>query len=427
MKVLWVCNIPIPRIAVDMGIKVPNICGWLTGYANSIDKMDDIELSICFPLMSIKEVIRGKIGRIKYYAFAQPKLLGMLPVEDQLHTSKQMVKHLDEIIKTVSPDILHVFGTEYPHSLLAIKLFNKPNRSVIHIQGLTSFYYMHFNLGIPNKELKKFTFSNLVRGNFIQQAQKLKKRGEFEIKSIESVEHVMGRTDWDKACALQINNSLRYHFCNESLRDVFYEGDWDYNNCEKYSIFMSQSSTPIKGLHFMIIALPEILKIYPNTHLYIAGNNILEANTFYKKLKFSNYAKYIKKLIDKYHIKNNITFLGKLDEWHMKERLLMSHVFVSASTIENSPNSLGEAMLLGVPCVSSDVGGVKNMLIHEKEGYIYQADAPYMLAYYVKKIFSDSSLAYRLGRQAKSHAQRTHNREHNLMNLIAIYKEMSNE
>ena len=69
----------------------------------------------------------------------------------------------------------------------------------------------------------------------------------------------------------------------------------------------------------------------------------------------------------------------------MKERFLKSNVFVSPSTIENSPNSLGEAMLLGIPCISSDVGGVKNLLKHEEEGYVYQTDAPYMLAYYVKK------------------------------------------
>ena len=39
MKILWVCNVPIPRIAADMNVNAPNICGWLTGFANSIEKI----------------------------------------------------------------------------------------------------------------------------------------------------------------------------------------------------------------------------------------------------------------------------------------------------------------------------------------------------------------------------------------------------
>ena len=117
-------------------------------------------------------------------------------------------------------------------------------------------------------------------------------------------------------------------------------------------------------------------------------------------------------------------FTGSLNEAQMKERFINSNVFVSPSTIENSPNSLGEAMLLGVPAISSDVGGVKNMLQHEKEGYVYQPDAPYMLAYYVKKIFADPEKAKMLGDAAKKHAQHTHSREINLETLLTIYTEI---
>ena len=66
---------------------------------------------------------------------------------------------------------------------------------------------------------------------------------------------------------------------------------------------------------------------------------------------------------------------------------------MSASTIENSPNSVGEAMLLGCPVVSSCVGGVPDMLEHGREGFLYQASVPYMLAWYVKRVFGDDELA----------------------------------
>ena len=78
--------------------------------------------------------------------------------------------------------------------------------------------------------------------------------------------------------------------------------------------------------------------------------------------------------------KVNVRFLGPFDAPAMRDRYLRTHVYVSPSTIENSPNSVGEAMLLGCPVVSSNVGGVSDLLYHGKEGFLYQTSAPYMLA-----------------------------------------------
>ncbi|MFL0493510.1 glycosyltransferase family 4 protein [Priestia megaterium] len=424
-RILWVCNVPIPRIADDMQVNVPNICGWLIGFANSLETNKDIELHICFPILGLKEMKKGKVGNINYYAFSQPKVFGILPVEDQLNTSPLMEKHIREILNLVKPDILHIFGTEYPHSLVAAEAFDKPDKTVVNIQGLTSFYWMHYNSGIPYKTLKKFSISNLARGNLLRQAKRLKQRGIFETETLKKVGHVIGRTDWDEACTTQVNSNIKYHFCNESLRDSFYEGTWRKSSCEQYSIFMSQAATPIKGLQFMLRALPDIIKEFPQTHLYVAGNDLTKTDSLYEKLKISSFALYIKSMIKNSGLENKVTFTGSLTEKQMKERFLKSNVFVSPSTIENSPNSLGEAMLLGVPTISSDVGGVKNMLEHGKEGFIYQGDAPYMLAFYIKKYFRDTKMAENFGFQAQKHAQLTHNRDINLQTLLRIYEEIT--
>lgn len=422
IKVLWICNVPIPKIASLIGVKTPNICGWLSGFADVLENHPEIELHVCFPLLGLKEMKSGKIGNIYYYAFNQPKVWNVLPVEDQVHVSKAMERHIRKIIEEVKPDILHSFGTEYPHSLVAVKAFNRPERTVVNIQGLTSFYWMHYNLGIPYLEMKRFAISNIARGNLLSQAKKMRKRGEIEIQTLQHTGHVIGRTDWDRACTVQINPNVVYHFCNESLRESFYRGSWSFDSCEIHSIFMSQASYPIKGLHFMLRALPEVIRVYPDTHLYIAGNDPTKSNSLYAKLKMSSYAKYIKRIIHENDLEEHITFTGPLTEQQMKKRFLKSNVFVSPSTIENSPNSLGEAMLLGVPCISSDVGGVKNLMKHGTEGFIYQADAPYMLSYYLKEMFADSDLAKELGRNAQNHARLTHDRENNIRTLIAIYK-----
>lgn len=424
MRVLWVCNVPIPCIAKDAGLKVQNIAGWLSGFANELKKREKISLSICFPVLGGKELLKGNTDGIAYYGFSQPRKLGFLPAEDPLHDSPEMKEHIGRIIREVNPDILHVFGTEYPHSLVAIDAFSRPERTLIHIQGLTSYYWMHYCDGIPNREIRRLSLSVLTRGTMAREAKALKRRGEFERESLQKAGFAAGRTDWDEACAGEVNPEIKYLHCNESLRDSFYEGSWDYSKCEPYSIFMSQASTPIKGLQFVVKALPEIIRVYPETKLYVAGNNLTNTKGLYNKLRISSFGRYIRRMIRKNHLEDRVIFTGPLTEQEMKERYLKSNVFVCPSTIENSPNSLGEAMLLGVPCVSADVGGVKNLMEHEKEGYVYQGTAYYMLAYYVKRIFGNPEKAKEMAAAAQAHARLTHCRETNTERLIEIYGEI---
>ena len=108
----------------------------------------------------------------------------------------------------------------------------------------------------------------------------------------------------------------------------------------------------------------------------------------------------------------------------MKQAYLSANVFVLPSTIENSPNSLGEAMLLGVPCAASLVGGVSNLLADGKEGLVYQSTAPYMLAYYVNQVFAMGDQAETLGAAAREHALKTHDPEKNLRDLLDIYRKL---
>ena len=108
----------------------------------------------------------------------------------------------------------------------------------------------------------------------------------------------------------------------------------------------------------------------------------------------------------------------------MKQRYLKSNVFVSASSIENSSNSVAEAMLLGVPIVSSFVGGCTSLIEHGVNGLLYQADAPYMLAYYICKIFDDKDTASSISRKEVERACALYDKEKIVENILQAYKEM---
>lgn len=158
---------------------------------------------------------------------------------------------------------------------------------------------------------------------------------------------------------------------NETLRGVFYRDRWSKYNCQTYRIFLSQGDYPLKGFHYLLQAMPKILEQFPDAEVYVAGANILKAETWKDVLKLPAYGKYLKKLIREHHLEEKVTMLGRLDAEEMKKQYLSCHVFVCPSALENSPNSVGEAMLLGVPCVAANVGGIHNILTDGGDGFLY--------------------------------------------------------
>lgn len=418
MKILWLTNVALPEASLLMNQKAIPFGGWLVNASSALAEQDGIELSIAFPKNGFNDLLVLNGTKINFYAFP--------PVSEKDLSANKKNTYLRKILDESNPDIIHIFGTEYAHTLAMINVCVEQNKkTVISIQGLVSIYATHYMANLPTNIQNRFTLRDFLKqDNLKQQQSKFVKQGAFEIEALQKVRHVIGRTTWDRACTYQINPDAQYHFCNETLRDEFYKHTWDINQCEKHSIFVSQGSYPIKGLHFMLEALTLILKRFPNTKLYVGGHNITKTDILKDKLKISSYGKYIKELIERYGLQNNVVFTGILDEKQMCERHIKSHVFVCPSSIENSPNSLGEAMVLGVPCVASDVGGVADLLKHREEGFVYQTDAPYMLAHYICEIFKNDEFALDFSRGAREHAMCTHEREQNTNTLTAIYKDI---
>lgn len=79
-------------------------------------------------------------------------------------------------------------------------------------------------------------------------------RGEAERVRLRIVKHVIGRTERDKVCVLQVSPGASYHHCNETLRDEFYAGAWDARRVERHNMFVSQCSYPIKGFYYVLEA-----------------------------------------------------------------------------------------------------------------------------------------------------------------------------
>ncbi len=419
MRILWMCNVPLPIISKDMGKPIIFGGGWMVGLCEDLIQAGN-KLGICFPVDSKESAKQGIVDDISYFSIPCDKF--------STKTDIQTVATIEHAIKKFNPDVVHIWGTEYTHSLMtyyACENLDMASNTVVSIQGLVSVIADHYFAGMPWRAINFRSLKDIIRNNSIKKERNsFVYRGTSEKELLGKISYVIGRTDWDKACVHALAPNAKYLFCNETMRSSFYSSRWNIDNCERYSIFVSQCQYPIKGFHMLLKAAALIKKRYPNMKIYVTGKS-RKGKNLKELLSFSSYDFYLFWLLKSLDLMSNVYFLGSLQEEEMCRQFLRAHVFVSPSSIENSPNSVGEAMLLGVPTIASDVGGVKNMITHGSDGLLYPFDDIYTLADYVCRVFEDDKYALELSNSARKKAAFTHSREYNCCQMMEIYNFIS--
>jgi len=419
MRVVWLLNGALPSIIEKEKLGGGSV-GWAIQLANMISQEKDIELVVFFPQNKARNVIRGEVGDIRYIGFYES------PIAETRYNKKTERLFRNEL-KKLKPDIVHIWGTEYVHTLCMVNAFDNPEKTVISIQGLVSICGEKYEKGLPKEIIKRYTIRDFIRhDSILDQKHKFLKRGQFEIEALKRVKHVVGRTDWDKKTVLSINPNLKYHYGREILRSEFYSSrKWSYDNCEKHSIFMSQAYYPIKGMHFAVEIVRLLKEKHPDVRLYVTGKDVFPIG-IKDKLKQDSYSEYIKELIEKYELRNNIVYLGSLSAQQMIKQYLKANVFLQASIMENSPNSLGEAMILGAPCVASDVGGTSSMANNGESAYLYNYIDTNEAANYIFRIFDDAKMKERLSINAVEQANDLYQIDSGCVEYLYIYKTIIN-
>lgn len=428
MRVLWICNIMLPMVAEHLKQEKNVKEGWITGLANQVLSHADsngIELGVCFPAGkeltgwkgTVTGCVNGKKCSLRAYGFYENT------VRPDLY-DKNLETELSAVFEDFKPDVIHCFGTEYPHTLAAMRACPDKEKVLLGIQGICFALAEAYKADLPEKIYKRYLLRDfLKRDNIEDQQKKFYKRGQMEKEALQLAHHVTGRTAWDKEQVLSVNPQLQYHTMNETLRPVFYEGRWKKEACRPHSVFLSQGDYPIKGLHYVLQALPKILRKYPDAHVFVAGQSIIKYQTLKEKLKISSYGKYLLQIIKKEKLEDKVTFLGKLNADEMKLHYLASQVFLCPSVLENSPNSLGEAMLLGVPCVAARVGGIPS-LFSEKEGILFEGGNTSALADAVIRMFDETGKIDAYTENAGKRALCNHDAENNYHILLQIYNKI---
>ncbi len=413
MKVLWFTNTP---SLYETDNHSYHGGGWIGSLEGLLEKQDTTLAIAFFHSKDQQKIVKNKTtyypikrstGKQKPVQTIVNNWLGRLTDDVPKY---QFLK----IIEDFKPDVIHVFGSE--SGFAAIQNFTSIP-VLIHIQGIINpCLYAYYPIGISKCDFllnTDYLYDNLIASSPPFNYRRFKKQAQREERLLKQTKNVNGRTHWDKIITNIYNPKVNYFHIEEVLRPIFYDTE---NKVEKktniqINILSTLSSTVYKGID-VILKTAQLLKNIPNIKYTwnIAG---LESND--KLLGF------FETKINVNHKDLNIKCCGRKNSLELVKLMKNADVFVHPSYIDNSPNSICEAQIMGLPIIACNVGGVSTLVKNEETGFLVPSNGIFEITNILNLLYKDIELRNTIGLQAREEAMVRHNRKTIITDLIGTY------
>lgn len=409
MKILW-CTHSLAGFKPEAGGY--NGCGWITSLLDQFANLDGFDIGVAFFYGEDAEpVIKDKIT---YY----PITLGKVSVLGKMKTffgdysawEREEISHLDRlqvIVEKFKPDVIHVWGTETDMGLIANRV-EVP--VIVHLQGLLN---PIFNALLPpgvnqSDYIFKDGFSPIKILNNLNALNYWKYKISREVRILRSCKNYFGRTHWDRAICRLYSPTGEYYYCSEILRDVFYHGEWA-RDTSKIRILSTISSPLYKGAD-LVLKTAHLLKEYANIDFEwnlvgVSNVKLQEKITHIKASEVNVYCRGVKTPEELYQLARKST------------------VYFHPSYIDNSPNSVCEAQIIGLPVIAVNVGGVSTLIEDKKTGILTPPNEPHMAAMNILNLLDDNKLMVSLSVNSKEEACKRHNPRGIINSLLSLYSQ----
>lgn len=414
MRVLWFANSAcageefINKTAGSSG------GGWLMAMDKAIQT--NVELHVVFYHPKVKEPF--VYGKTHYYPINKENFY--LSVIKNIFR-KKVIDREDEAlylryIENIKPDVIHIHGTENPFGGI---IGNVQVPIILSMQGCITACLNKYCSSIEKRYLRTSDITSLkgLLGGiypFIRGYSAFEKMARIEQRNLHLCRHIMGRTDWDRRISSIFAPNATYHKEEgRVLRDFFYGKNWQPHNRTEFIIQTTNGNSPYKGFETICKSVCLLNNLGINFEWRVAG---ISPNDLIVKV--------VKKKLGKDYPTKNLTLMGRVSAENLVHSLLDADCYVMSSHIENSPNNLCEAMILGVPCIATFAGGTGSMLTDKQEGILIQDGDPWAMAGAVLEIKNNSATAEQYGINARNTAMKRHDKNLITTQVLDVYKSM---
>lgn len=405
MRVLWFTNTP--PVSVSGKAKY-NGGGWVSSLVEELSGR--IDLGVVFISGSREDRTvsggvtfypvydcfdSGRSGRIRKLLFGNSAEISSL------------LDSFMEIVEEFRPDVIEVFGSERMYGLIAGRT-GLP--VVLHLQGILDECRRSF-LPPGMSRLRYCMSGHGIAGKFgkFYYLVSMRRRCVQERKIFSLVHDYIGRTDWDRKYLQSVNPAAGYHHLDEILRKPFYDnaGMCRMRDGAVPEIVTTISEAPFKGMDIVLRAADILRNRMGKEFVWKVYGNV--DVPFFERFTGIDAEK------------AGVVPAGVAGAETIAAELVNAAVYVHPSYVENSPNSLCEAQMAGVPCVASDTGGIPSIVDDGVTGLLVRPGDAEGFARAVSGLLEDRKLAARIGHDASAAAVRRHDRDRIVSGLLSIY------
>ncbi len=287
-----------------------------------------------------------------------------------------------KLIKKINPDVIHIHGAEMQAFQVALFKF----------LGLIKQPFLITSYGVDIMIAPEIDYGFRLRPilNLIIRFI-LKKSAKHVIvgKSMKCFALQAGSTP-EKI--VEINNAvplLRKEISKEKFAQILEKFKI---NSEWPVLFSLSGLRPLKGLEYLVRAMPKIIKEFPKAKLILVG-------------KSGEYEKYIRTIVDSLGIEKNVDFVGFIDDEDEKIVLLRRmDIFCKPSILEACSIAILEALREGKVVVASVPGGI-DIITDNKNGLLVQVKDSEGFADKVIKVLKDKNLRIKIEAGAREHVK----------------------
>lgn len=413
MKVLFCLG-----FTVDYSGEIDGTGNWISSLLFHLLKNKDlnIEIAVCsidYRAIIFDKNITNNVVEYKIPSLKNSKAKILLSKYALFDPYTNINNYMEEILNDYQPDIIQIFGYESQY----VRLFGKTDIPiVIHFQGFKKALEYKYFQRIKQRELNRATsFYDWLTGSSPFFAKKQSLITSY-IKQFDTtlVKYVLGRTEWDRLVTKTVSPTVRYFYCQELLRRSFYENEWAYPTNGTFQLFTITGAGATKNVDIIFEVAHLLEKYHPNFRYNWRIAGIDDSNTIVKVMR--------KRGVNS----GSIQLLGKLKSDALISEINKCNLYVYPSGMDNSPNALMEAMLMGAPVLTNYAGGISSIVEHLNTGYIVNEGEPYAMAGAIIELSEKTDLLISMGKKSREVSLERNSPQKVIDQLLFAYKEIFN-